>query len=255
MARLFWSAADLESGGRLVRHHLSMTPCIELHSPLDSIWKAMDSDCRYKIRRAEKLADRIRVTRNGAQAKQGFLALFNSFAQAKEFGVSAISREKIERFGPNADIFLAYLDNRPLCGHVILRDATIGRARLLYSGNRRLEAAELGRLCGDVNRLLHWHEILDYRQDGFNVYDLGGIDEQASPGIARFKRSFGGKIIPEHTYLYAGTPWLGRLLQLLFENFSARGRRSRPLIASSAANPVLQVRRHQVTSDARPEKK
>lgn len=232
MARLFWSESALGDQRRLVRHHLSTTVCIDLRNPLDAIWKRMDSKgCRYEIRRAEKLAGRIRVTRNGPQAMHGFLALFNSFARAKKEGVSMMSREKIERFGPHSDIFLAYLDGRPLCGHVLLRDDSIGRVRLLFSGNRRLEDCELARVCGGVNRLLHWHELQDYREDGFSIYDFGGIDEKIASGIANFKKSFGGEIVEEHTYLCAGTPWMGRLVQLLFENLSTRGRRWRPMIA------------------------
>lgn len=240
MARLFWSEVDLEGGARLIRHYLSRTVCIDLRRPLETIWKEMDAKgCRYEIRRAEKLAGRIRITRNGAQALQNFLALFNSFVRGKKHGVSVISREEIERFGPNTDIFLAYLDDRPLCGHVLLRDATIGRTRLLYSGNRRLEDGESARVCGSINRLLHWHELQDYHEDGFAVYDFGGFDERAAAGIASFKKSFGGEVIPEHTYVSAGTPWLGRLMQAIYENFSQRGRTWRLLIAPPSRNPQL----------------
>ena len=94
--------------------------------------------------------------------------------------------------------------------HIFLRDAEAGRARLLHSANRRLQEPEKARLCADLNRFLHWHEVRVYRDDGFHLYDFGGINEDRTDGIARFKISFGGDLLREYTYLCAGFPWLGR---------------------------------------------
>lgn len=94
--------------------------------------------------------------------------------------------------------------------HIFLRDAEAGRARLLHSANRRLQEPEKARLCADLNRFLHWHEVRVYRDDGFHLYDFGGINEDRTDGIARFKMSFGGDLLREYTYLCAGFPWLGR---------------------------------------------
>jgi hypothetical protein len=89
---------------------------------------------------------------------------------------------------------------------MLLRDPYARRARLLYSASRRLEDPETGKICGAINRLLHWCEIRSYHAEGFKTYDLGGIRNDEVDGITRFKMSFGGEAVAENTYLCAGTP-------------------------------------------------
>jgi len=43
--------------------------------------------------------------------------------------------------------------------------------------------------------LLHWHIIRRAKKLGFLFYDLWGIDEKHWPGLTRFKKGFGGKVV------------------------------------------------------------
>jgi len=43
--------------------------------------------------------------------------------------------------------------------------------------------------------LLHWDTILMAKNNGFRQYDFWGIDEKRWPGVTRFKKGFGGKIV------------------------------------------------------------
>jgi lipid II:glycine glycyltransferase (peptidoglycan interpeptide bridge formation enzyme) len=43
--------------------------------------------------------------------------------------------------------------------------------------------------------LLHWEIIRQAKQLGYHFYDFWGIDEKKWPGLTRFKKGFGGKII------------------------------------------------------------
>jgi hypothetical protein len=234
MTKLFWTTADLESGSGLLRHYVTATVCQNLEDAPDGVLRVASKTCRYEIRQAEKLGARIGIRRSHFRVPRDFVALHHDFAQSKS-GVLPVNTRAFGRYRGHADTFVLYLDQRPLCGHMVLRDADSARVRLLYSSSRRLEDKDTARLCGHLNRLLHLHEMRLYREEGFVTYDFGGIPNDVSDGITRFKLSFGGHVITEHTYLCAGRPWLGRVVLSLFENLSARGRPWRRLIAKRPA--------------------
>jgi lipid II:glycine glycyltransferase (peptidoglycan interpeptide bridge formation enzyme) len=95
-----------------------------------------------------------------------------------------------------------------LCYHVYVVDGK--RAMLLYSGShfRSAETNTDRKRLAHANRLLHWRDILFFRQSGFRIYDCGGLTADAN--IAEFKRSFGGDEIAEYTGYVAAT-WKGGL--------------------------------------------
>jgi len=45
-----------------------------------------------------------------------------------------------------------------------------------------------------ASQVLHWDTMLWAKSAGLRYYDLGGFDEQHSPGVAQFKRGFGGTL-------------------------------------------------------------
>ena len=224
LARLFWTATEVEKASHVVKHEPSATVCIGLQKPLDEILKGVAKNTRYEIRQAEKLGARMRIARNGPGMNAEIVALYNSLASAKT-ELSNIDESALSRYEGHSDTFVTYLDDRPVCGHVLLRDTHIGRARLLFSASRRFDDRETAKLSGFLNRFLHWHEICAYREEGFGTYDLGGIRQDRSDGITQFKMSFGGEVVAEHTYLCAGLPWLGTAARTMFEKLSTRHRR------------------------------
>jgi hypothetical protein len=103
---------------------------------------------------------------------------------------------------------------QPLVMHAYLQDKTIGRVALWKSAShfRTLEGAEgqqQRNLIGRANRLLHFSDMKHLRNDGFEIYDLGGYapdtDDLALKRINDFKDSFGGELVEESNYLSAGT--------------------------------------------------
>jgi hypothetical protein len=120
-----------------------------------------------------------------------------------------VNSRTLERYGPDTDVFVIYLEGRPMCAHALLLDKETRHARLLYSASRRLEDRESAYQCSALNRLLHWHEIQTYQSEGFGCYDFGGITSDPNDGIARFKTSFGGAVVREQSFLCAGSAWIG----------------------------------------------
>jgi GNAT acetyltransferase-like protein len=212
LVRFFWTNQALGSTRRfLIRDEVGASILVDLTQSLDVLLKAMSQTARRKLRLAEKIAG-LKIVRNGPDAVRDFLPLYNDFARAKQNGVSPVTEDVLQRYAPYSDLFLCYLDDRPVCGHLNLVDPDLRRSRLVYSANRRFDDPETARTCAIVNCHLHWHEMQAYREENLMVYDFGGYSKGANAGIDRFKESFGGTIVDEHTYLCAGVPVLGRLL-------------------------------------------
>jgi hypothetical protein len=236
LARFFWTAAELDLRGRIIRRQQTATVCLDLRNSIEVLWQAVAKNGRNEIRSAERLGDRIRIERNGAQTGPDFLSLYDSFSRIKD-GVATINAEVLQRYAEHAEIFVAYLDDRPMCGHVYLRDAVLARTRLFYSASRRLEDRASSRLCGQLNRLLHWREITAFREDGLITYDFGGIRTDRNDGIAKFKSSFGGAVSREFNYLCVGSPLIGVVARVFHVNVWRR--RSSSMAGSDNPPPEI----------------
>jgi hypothetical protein len=210
VVRLFGVFSDLGTPGHLIAHQQMLTAWVDLSAGPEQVLNGMKKkSCRYELRRAEKMLDRVTIEVNSPKALHDFLPLYNTFAVTKG-PVPKLSPERLGEYVANGEALVLYLDEQPLCCHLMLCDREAGIARLLYSGSRRLESQEDSNACGALNRYLHWHEMLRYHARGFRTYDFGGIRSLTHP-TARFKLSFGGSVVTEHYYLLGGVPWLTAL--------------------------------------------
>ena len=188
------------------------TVCIDLRQDLDTIFKRMEArSCRQRIRKAEKCLERIRIVGKSENAIVQFLDMYNDFARAKGT-VPPVSREHLDLYLRVSDLTLLYLDDRPMCGHVTLRDEELKHVVLMFSGSRRFEGKEDASMCSALGRFLHWYELQRYREQGMAVYDFGGIGhENLRANFNQFKLSFGGDIVSEYRYTFSGARSLARL--------------------------------------------
>ena len=224
MVRFFWSSADLPVGNCIIRHKVGSTWCTDLNPPVEALSTAIGRHNRHAIRQADKLGDRVRIVINDGSAVQDFKTLYDDFCRSKR-GVWPLTRRTYDGYVSVSDVAVAYIDDVAMCGHLVMRDLESGRVRVIFAASRRLDH-ENARVCANLNRKLHWHDMLRYKDEGFHTYDWGGIRKDMKGGISEFKRSFSGRAFPEHTYLCAGSPLAGRVLQALFETVTARGRYS-----------------------------
>ncbi len=49
------------------------------------------------------------------------------------------------------------------------------------------------KIRGEANKLLHWNDILAFKEKGLKQYDFGGLNSRNLPGVSKFKSNFGGK--------------------------------------------------------------
>jgi hypothetical protein len=221
MARLFLTPVDSARGPCVVRHHLSRTSLIDLACGAGAVWSGFESNCRNQIRKAEKLASRAKLVRNGAEAERDFLTVFNEFARMGR-AVRPLNLAAVARYRKVSDLFIIYLDESPIAANLVLRDEQTGRARGTYLASRRLAQAEDAKFCGWLTRYMIWHEMQHYIEQGFSTFDLGGMRSDEHSGATQFKRAFGGTTVLEHSYFCAGLRWLGALAHGAYERLSAR---------------------------------
>ena len=73
-------------------------------------------------------------------------------------------------------------------------------------------------LIGRANRLLHWNEIIFFKNASCKVYDFGGLSNSADTKLVHideFKKGFGGKIVVEYNQKI-GISILGKLVLFIY---------------------------------------
>jgi hypothetical protein len=233
VVRFFAVSPALQSPAHLVEHYRIDTLWIDLSAGPEAVLNGMQrKSCRYELRRAEKMLDRVAIEIGSEKTNRDFLKVYNGFTRAK--GLPGLRPRWIQDNSAHCETLVLYLDGQALCGHALLRDPETGIVRLLYSGSRRLESPEQSAACGALNRYLHWHEIQRYYAQGFLTFDFGGLGRPES--ISRFKLSFGGAVRPQHFYLLSGLQWVAKLGKLVSEQILRR-RTFKPAAKNSDENP------------------
>jgi Acetyltransferase (GNAT) domain len=219
VVRFFAVSPALDTPPHLVEQYKMRTLWINLAAGPDAVLNGMQrKSCRYEIRRAEKMLSRVVIEINSEKTNRDFLSVYNDFNHAK--GLPALSVRWIQENSAHCETLVLYLDGKPLCSHLLLRDPETSIVRLLYSASRRLVSSEHAAACGALNRYLHWQEMWRYYSQGFRTFDFGGLGHPES--IARFKLSFGGIALTQHFYLLSGTRWVARLGKLVYERILRR---------------------------------
>ena len=77
------------------------------------------------------------------------------------------------------------IDNGETEGYVCL--ILIGNTALYYLGWSSLTGRKK-----NVSNFLLWQSVVFLKENGITKFDLGGYDNQLSPGISKFKKGMGG---------------------------------------------------------------
>lgn len=217
----------LEVGRAAAWYRPTSTILLDLGRKISDLFAEANATCRNLIRRADRVSARTEIRRNDAVAYADFIRLYNRFVEHSRHS-EPLSSARLDGLRPISDVFVAYFEGRPLCGHVLVRDETIGRVGLLLSASTRLEGSDAPAFVGSINRWLHWYEIQLYKSEGMLVYDFGGAsaDTHRLAGIAHFKQSFGGTQVQEHDYI-AARPTARMAISLFYAMRQMRSRETR----------------------------
>lgn len=181
------------------------TTTVDLSLPESKLWQRMHyDDWRRKVRKAERLADRLVVKKNVDNARADFLAMHNRFIGQKGMRARPLTWERMAKFDGLYDVFTAYVDGKPFASKLTLRDEDERRIEMLFAVSARLDGDVDSALVGCVNRYLFWHVMRHYKESGFTAYNFAGINPTELPTITRFKLSFGGEVVTLYNYVAAG---------------------------------------------------
>jgi len=170
---------------------------IDLTQGEDSIWKNLTSTTRNLVNRARKeglFCERWDSPSPGLIAE--FLAFHREFSL--ERGMHYAEPVWMYEYAAQGALALSRAcspDSKPQAWHSYYKDERW--VRLLHSVSLSSGDPEQRKVVGWANRLLHWADILDFRNQGIAYYDFGGwyagsTDEKLL-GINAFKEQFGGR--------------------------------------------------------------
>lgn len=156
--------------------------------------------------------------RKGIDVKQdnnfaGFYHLYKNFRSRK-----GIARDRYAVLRREGILFSAYYQGEMLSGGVFMGDGVYLRAWVLASKRLAGVAGPERELVGQANRLVIWAAIKFAKENGYHLFDLGGIDfqatDRAAKGLTEFKEAFGGERVKTFYYTKIYSCWLRFWLKL-----------------------------------------
>lgn len=185
-----------------------MTPAtlamLDLSGGAEAIWARMHGKWRNRLRRAEASGLRLRVSTLPDASADWVL---NAEALQRRARVYRGLPPELARANGQANpggalLYEALSDGAPAAGMVVLRH---GAMATYFLG-----------VTTDAGRAVHAHNLTlaraaeDLAAQGCTQFDLGLLDTERAPGLARFKLGSGARAErPGGTWLY--TRWLARL--------------------------------------------
>ena len=186
--------------------HIHTTLHIFLSKNESEIFENFEKNTKYEINRA-KNKDNITIrSLNLPEEKQLFYDFYSVFSEQK----------KLPPLGTReTDLLIEagkFLIRAAFCadGTLLVMHSYIlsnNRARLAHSASLFRDSGDnaFRTLTGRANRLLHWEDIVYFRQKGYSIYDLGGINTDKTNSetlsINKFKECFGGTVVNEYNSL------------------------------------------------------
>lgn len=173
----------------IVKGHSCVT---DLTQSLDDILKAMKSNTRNEIRRAEKEGCAFSVVEDVSE----FIPFYNEFCKQKGFP-DYVSATRLGKF-QHIVVTKAVCKGETLAMHVTQLDPKEGVSLLILSGSMRLSEIVDRKLIGWGNRYLHFKDLEWLKARGYKVYDWSGVcldPNDSRYSIGQFKLSFGGAIV------------------------------------------------------------
>lgn len=158
----------------------------------ENIFSGYSKTVQTEVKQAQKKNIECRFTNDMTL----FVNFYNGFA--KDRNIDLTSERRLKEMQPHLQISMAFQDGVLLAAHSYLADTEAGIARLMQSASARLNPSADKQLTGRANKLLHYFDMLQFKEKGFYRYDFGGYamntEDKGLQGINNFKLSFGGEI-------------------------------------------------------------
>ena len=181
------------------------TIVIDLSPPEDALWNGVDAKSRKVIRQAGREGITVDHLREVSEEEWNrFQAAYNKLRSRKS-ATDALGVGQIGELMARGMLVMSVCrdaEGNCLSWHTYV--CHNGHVRLLntVSAIDPARDTQWNNMVGRAHRLHHWKDMLFFKQEGAQTYDLGGVyrgsEDKEQLNIARFKSSFGGE--PSETY-------------------------------------------------------
>lgn len=186
------------AGKMLAVKHSSFTIENDISITGEAILAGFSKTVQVEVKQAEKYGIACSFTNNVSL----FATFYNQFAVNRKIDVT--SERRLQEMLPFLKITVASQNGIMLAAHSYLTDEQKGIVRLMHAASQRLVPEGDKQLSGRANKLLHYFDMLQFKQQGYTVYDFGGYAKDTTDiglqGINKFKLSFGGKVVECKNY-------------------------------------------------------
>jgi serine/alanine adding enzyme len=175
---------------------------VDTTQPKDQLWKRLHESVRRNIRKCERRGLQVRTLKTAASVDLLYEFLESTYIRAS---VPLADRSLFEAaqaiLQPEdmVDLVAVYDGDTPLAAYMAL--IFKGRIYFWYGGSVRMPGV------WPVDQL-HWHEITQCSDQGWDYYDLGGAGWPDVPyGVRDYKAKFGGELVNYGRYRKVHSPW------------------------------------------------
>jgi len=189
------------------------TLIIELRRPLDYVWRALDKQARWGVRKAERLGIKVKIA-DAWQEWEQYYKLHVLHSKQKQYSTDPYDffKEMFKLRNKNmSQLFVAKYGNQIIAGSLFL----IFRENMVFLQNASLYSF----LKYNPNNLIQWRSIEWAREHGVVSYDLNGLPWEETPylrGIYRYKKRWDGEV--RWQYYYVNRKILGLAVRFIRMN-------------------------------------
>ncbi len=175
------------------------TKVIDLLQTEEVILKSFSKRTKYEINRSAREEVQFGIE----NSLEVLIDFHNDFAKQK--GLSPLGNP-IRKMADYIVITQASHEGKVLVMHSYIIDRQGKRVRMNTSAShfRGAEDKDYRNFVARSNRFLHYQSMVHFKKEGFEIYDFGGYalgtKDPGLQSINRFKDSFKGTLIEEHTY-------------------------------------------------------
>jgi len=186
-----------------VKEKVFHTLLIDLERDIEDIFKDLRKGTRTNVKRARR--DNIEWEIFDNKKIDYFIEFCNEFRESRD--LSLLSLEKLSPYLEKMVVFRLFdNENNTLVLLSFLVDKEKNRVRPFYVGTKvELTETITRTLLGYANAYSYWAGIEYFKEQGFKVFDMGGItpqeDNNKLSGITNFKLGFSNNVVTEHHYI------------------------------------------------------
>lgn len=183
----------------------------------EELFRDITKSTRSQIRQAQKdpALHRVLLTSPDDREIEHFRDFYNELARMKKTHLcTAFHVQTLKQLRNQEALVLTKIvddSGNPLCFRIYTADGR--RAMSLYSASHFRKSGDNSykKWVGKAHRLLIWEDMLWFKEQGYAVFDSGGLTN--NPNIRSFKLEFGGDIVTEYSG-YLASSMKGKLVLL-----------------------------------------